>query len=68
MRLTCPNGVMICVFGTNDLRVANRPAMKARIEARLMTGTNDHWIEKLNAAGGPRRVKTLEPKRLPTRR
>ncbi len=47
-------------FRTNDLRVANRPAMKAAIEARLMTGTSDHWIEKLNAAGVPcDRVKTL---------
>ena len=47
-------------FRTNDLRVANRPAMKAAIEARLMTGTSDYWIEKLNAAGVPcDRVKTL---------
>jgi crotonobetainyl-CoA:carnitine CoA-transferase CaiB-like acyl-CoA transferase len=47
-------------FRTNDLRVANRPAMKAAIEARLMTGISDYWIEKLNAAGVPcDRVKTL---------
>jgi crotonobetainyl-CoA:carnitine CoA-transferase CaiB-like acyl-CoA transferase len=47
-------------FRTNDLRVANRRAMTAAIEARLMSGTNDYWIEKLNAAGVPcDRVKNL---------
>ena len=47
-------------FRTNDLRVANRRGMTAAIEARLMSGTNDYWIEKLNAAGVPcDRVKNL---------
>ena len=47
-------------FRTNDLRVANRAAMKAAIEARLMTGTSENWIERLNAAGVPcGRVKSL---------
>ncbi len=40
-------------FATNDLRVANRAAINAAIEARLLTGTTAHWIEKLNAAGVP---------------
>ncbi len=47
-------------FRTNDLRVANRRAMNAAIEARLISGTSDYWIEKLNAAGVPcDRVKNL---------
>jgi crotonobetainyl-CoA:carnitine CoA-transferase CaiB-like acyl-CoA transferase len=47
-------------FLTNDLRVANRRAMNAAIEARLAGGTSDYWIDKLNAAGVPcDRVKTL---------
>ena len=40
-------------FVTNDLRVQNRAAMNAAVEARLSTGTTEHWIEKLNAAGVP---------------
>ena len=40
-------------FRTNDLRVANRAAMNAAIEARLSTETTDHWIATLNAAGVP---------------
>jgi len=40
-------------FATNDLRVANRAAMSAAVEARLSTDTTEHWIEKLNAAGVP---------------
>jgi crotonobetainyl-CoA:carnitine CoA-transferase CaiB-like acyl-CoA transferase len=40
-------------FVTNDLRVANRAAMNAAIEARLATDTTAHWIEALNAAGVP---------------
>jgi crotonobetainyl-CoA:carnitine CoA-transferase CaiB-like acyl-CoA transferase len=40
-------------FTTNDLRVKNRAAMNAAIEARLMTNTTAHWIETLNAAGVP---------------
>ena len=47
-------------FRTNDLRVRNRRAMNAAIEARLAAGTSDYWIAKLNAAGVPcDRVKTL---------
>ncbi|HWB52187.1 MAG TPA: CoA transferase [Stellaceae bacterium] len=47
-------------FATNDLRVANRAAMNAAIEARLETGTTAHWIAALNAAGVPcGRVMTL---------
>ena len=47
-------------FRTNDLRVKNRRAMNAAIEARLARGTSDYWIEKLNAAGVPcERVKRL---------
>ena len=47
-------------FRTNDLRVKNRRAMNATIEARLARGTSDYWIEKLNAAGVPcERVKSL---------
>ncbi len=40
-------------FQTNDLRVANRAAINAAIEARLAGGTTDQWIERLNAAGVP---------------
>jgi crotonobetainyl-CoA:carnitine CoA-transferase CaiB-like acyl-CoA transferase len=40
-------------FRTNDLRVENRRAINAAIEQRLQSGTSDHWIEKLNAAGVP---------------
>ncbi|HWD56850.1 MAG TPA: CaiB/BaiF CoA-transferase family protein, partial [Stellaceae bacterium] len=40
-------------FATNDLRVRNRAAMNAAIEARLVSGTTAHWIELLNAAGVP---------------
>jgi CoA:oxalate CoA-transferase len=40
-------------FATNDLRVKNRAAMNAAIEARLCTHTTAHWIELLNAAGVP---------------
>jgi crotonobetainyl-CoA:carnitine CoA-transferase CaiB-like acyl-CoA transferase len=47
-------------FRTNDLRVQNRQAMNAAIEALLKDGTSDYWIAKLNAAGVPcDRVKTL---------
>lgn len=38
-------------FATNDLRVANRAAMNAAIEARLAPETTEHWIARLNAAG-----------------
>jgi crotonobetainyl-CoA:carnitine CoA-transferase CaiB-like acyl-CoA transferase len=40
-------------FATNDLRVQNRTAINAAIEARLMAETTEYWIEKLNAAGVP---------------
>jgi crotonobetainyl-CoA:carnitine CoA-transferase CaiB-like acyl-CoA transferase len=40
-------------FATNDLRVANRAAMNAAIEAQLMTAPTEHWIALLNAAGVP---------------
>jgi len=40
-------------FATNDLRVRNRAAVNAAIEARLLTETTEYWIEKLNAAGVP---------------
>jgi CoA:oxalate CoA-transferase len=40
-------------FATNDLRVRNRAAINAAIEARLVTETTEHWIETLNAAGVP---------------
>jgi crotonobetainyl-CoA:carnitine CoA-transferase CaiB-like acyl-CoA transferase len=40
-------------FRTNDLRVANRAAINAAIEARLALGTTEHWIATLNAAGVP---------------
>src|SRR3954453_21624039 len=40
-------------FATNDLRVRNRAAVNAAIEARLVTETTEYWIDKLNAAGVP---------------
>ena len=40
-------------FATNDLRVKNRAAMNAAIEARLVANTTAHWIEVLNAGGVP---------------
>jgi crotonobetainyl-CoA:carnitine CoA-transferase CaiB-like acyl-CoA transferase len=40
-------------FASNDLRVANRAAMNAVIEARLASGTTAHWIQVLNAGGVP---------------
>jgi len=40
-------------FATNDLRVQNRAAINAAIEARLLTETTEYWIETLNAAGLP---------------
>ena len=40
-------------FATNDLRVRNRAAVNAAIEARLVTETTEYWIETLNAAGVP---------------
>ena len=47
-------------FATNDLRVANRAAINAAVEAKLAAGTTEEWIERLNAAGVPcGRVKGL---------
>jgi crotonobetainyl-CoA:carnitine CoA-transferase CaiB-like acyl-CoA transferase len=40
-------------FLTNDLRVGNRAAINAAVEARLAAGTTQYWIDKLNAAGVP---------------
>ncbi len=40
-------------FLTNDLRVTNRTAMNAEVEARLANDTTDNWIARLNAAGVP---------------
>jgi len=40
-------------FATNDLRVANRAAINAAVEAKLAAGTTEEWIERLNAAGVP---------------
>jgi len=40
-------------FATNDLRVGNRAAINAAIEARLVTETTEYWIDTLNAAGVP---------------
>jgi crotonobetainyl-CoA:carnitine CoA-transferase CaiB-like acyl-CoA transferase len=40
-------------FATNDLRVANRAAINAAVEARLAGATTAEWIDRLNAAGVP---------------
>src|ERR1700704_3005772 len=40
-------------FATNDLRVKNRAAVNAAIEACLVSETTEYWIDKLNAAGVP---------------
>jgi crotonobetainyl-CoA:carnitine CoA-transferase CaiB-like acyl-CoA transferase len=40
-------------FATNDLRVHNRAAINAAIEARLTSETTEYWIDKLNTAGVP---------------
>jgi crotonobetainyl-CoA:carnitine CoA-transferase CaiB-like acyl-CoA transferase len=40
-------------FATNGLRVQNRGAINAAVEARLVTETTEYWIDKLNAAGVP---------------
>jgi crotonobetainyl-CoA:carnitine CoA-transferase CaiB-like acyl-CoA transferase len=48
------------LFGSNDLRVANRAAVNAAIEGRLKGGTSDYWIARPNTAGVPcDQVKTL---------
>jgi CoA:oxalate CoA-transferase len=40
-------------FATNDLRVQNRAAINAAVEARLVSETTAYWIDKLNADGVP---------------
>ena len=40
-------------FATNDLRMANRPALIAAIEAVTVTLPSSHWTERLTAAGIP---------------
>jgi CoA:oxalate CoA-transferase len=40
-------------FLTNDLRCRNRPAMAQAIEAVTKTQPQQHWIDRLNAAGVP---------------
>jgi crotonobetainyl-CoA:carnitine CoA-transferase CaiB-like acyl-CoA transferase len=40
-------------FLTNNLRVANRAAINAAVEARLASDTTEQWIARLNAAGVP---------------
>jgi CoA:oxalate CoA-transferase len=55
-------------FATNDLRVNNRAAINAAVEARLVTETTEYWIETLNAAGVPCGRSWGSRKSLPTRR
>jgi crotonobetainyl-CoA:carnitine CoA-transferase CaiB-like acyl-CoA transferase len=38
-------------FATNDARIANHPAFKARVEAALARRTVNEWVERLVAAG-----------------
>lgn len=40
-------------FETNALRVANRPALTARMEALFAEHPAEHWLEMLSAAGVP---------------
>jgi crotonobetainyl-CoA:carnitine CoA-transferase CaiB-like acyl-CoA transferase len=40
-------------FASNDLRVRNRAAINAAIEACLQSATTAEWIDRLNAAGVP---------------
>ena len=40
-------------FATNELRVANRDALRARLEDALAGGTRAEWAAKLAAAGVP---------------
>ncbi len=40
-------------FANNDVRMANRRAIDAHIEARVGEDTVEAWIERLNAAGVP---------------
>jgi crotonobetainyl-CoA:carnitine CoA-transferase CaiB-like acyl-CoA transferase len=40
-------------FLTNELRVGNRAAINAAVEAKTCRQSTEHWIELLNAAGVP---------------
>ena len=40
-------------FATNQQRLQNRAILEATIEDVLATGTTDHWVEVLEAAGVP---------------
>jgi len=40
-------------FETNTLRIANRAAINAEIEAKLAADTCEAWVRRLNAAGVP---------------
>jgi len=40
-------------FGTNDLRVRNRPAINRIVADKIKTMPTAHWIEHLNRAGVP---------------
>jgi crotonobetainyl-CoA:carnitine CoA-transferase CaiB-like acyl-CoA transferase len=40
-------------FASNDLRLQNRAAMNAAVEAKLRHATAAEWIERLNAGGVP---------------
>ena len=40
-------------FATNELRMRNRDALRAEVEAVTRTGSQAHWIDALNAAGVP---------------
>jgi crotonobetainyl-CoA:carnitine CoA-transferase CaiB-like acyl-CoA transferase len=40
-------------FASNDLRLENRAAMNAAVEAKLAGASTLEWIERLNAAGVP---------------
>jgi crotonobetainyl-CoA:carnitine CoA-transferase CaiB-like acyl-CoA transferase len=40
-------------FRTNELRMRNREAINAAIEAKTRTRTKNHWIETLNQKGVP---------------
>jgi crotonobetainyl-CoA:carnitine CoA-transferase CaiB-like acyl-CoA transferase len=40
-------------FATNPLRMKNRAALEAEMETVLATGTTEHWVEVLEAAGVP---------------
>src|SRR5207342_1768042 len=51
-------------FRTNDLRVANRAAINAAVEARLITGTAQYWTEeiaRLREAGVVLRAPAVTP-------